>query len=49
MTRAIAENDLEEIVSQIRGVGERPETARRIGEAIRNDVNARANYLSGIR
>ena len=39
----LAENDLEEILFQIRVVGERPETARRIGELIRDDTNARAN------
>jgi len=39
----LAENDLEEILFQIRVVGERPETARRIAEAIRNEANARAN------
>jgi len=47
MTHAVwtplAENDLEEILFQIRVVDERPLTARRNGEAIHNAVNARAS------
>ena len=39
----LAENDLEEILFQIRVVSGRPLTARRNGEAIQNEVNARAS------